>query len=139
MESVSRKEEGVSSVIQKKTQKKKSKYKRRLLNECKHCHRWLTCQSRGLCWKCWHTPGVKNSYPVLIDCRTIGVGTVITGIRRYPTPTQARPGTPEKVAVLEARAEAGEHLWHPDDAGDAPDTPYLISTLDQITNSTPTT
>jgi len=31
---------------------------------------------------------------------------------------------------------AGEHLWHPDDAGDAPDTPTLISTLNQITNPT---
>lgn len=35
--------------------------------------------------------------------------------RPCSTPTQARPATPEKLAVLIARAEAGEELWHPDD------------------------
>lgn len=32
-------------------------------------------------------------------------------------PTTARPGTPEKVAVLEARVKAGEQLNHPLDVG----------------------
>ena len=31
-------------------------------------------------------------------------------------PTTARPGTAEKIAVLAARLEAGEELWHADDA-----------------------
>lgn len=30
--------------------------------------------------------------------------------------TDARPGSPEKLAVLIARSLAGETLWHPDDA-----------------------
>ena len=34
-----------------------------------------------------------------------------------PEPTNARPGTPEKVAVLEARARLRQCLWHPCDAG----------------------
>jgi hypothetical protein len=34
-----------------------------------------------------------------------------------PEPTKARPGTPEKVAVLEARARLRQCLWHPCDAG----------------------
>jgi len=29
--------------------------------------------------------------------------------------TAARPGTQEKIAVLAARAQAGEELWHPGD------------------------
>jgi hypothetical protein len=33
-----------------------------------------------------------------------------------PTPTQALPGTPEKVAVLRERARLGQALWHPLDA-----------------------
>ena len=32
------------------------------------------------------------------------------------TPTQAPPGSAEKVAVLAARLEAGAGLWHPLDA-----------------------
>lgn len=33
-----------------------------------------------------------------------------------PEPTAAAPGTPEKVAVLEARAAKGQRLWNPADA-----------------------
>ncbi len=33
-----------------------------------------------------------------------------------PTPTEALPGTPEKVVVLEQRARMGVSLWHPLDA-----------------------
>jgi hypothetical protein len=33
-----------------------------------------------------------------------------------PEPTNALPGTVEKLDVLCARYEAGELLWHPDDA-----------------------
>ena len=34
------------------------------------------------------------------------------------SPTQHLPGSPGKLAVLEARAAAGESLWHPADAAD---------------------
>ncbi|KAA5542766.1 hypothetical protein FYK55_14700 [Roseiconus nitratireducens] len=34
---------------------------------------------------------------------------------REPAPTNALPGTPEKLEVLKARLEAGEHLHHQDD------------------------
>ena len=33
-----------------------------------------------------------------------------------PEPTDALPGTPEKVLVLEERARRGQCLWHPLDA-----------------------
>ncbi len=33
--------------------------------------------------------------------------------RTLPEPTDALPGTPEKVAVLEERARRGQQLWHP--------------------------
>lgn len=33
-----------------------------------------------------------------------------------PVPTDALPGTPEKVAVLTERARLKQRLWHPDDA-----------------------
>lgn len=31
------------------------------------------------------------------------------------TPTDTRPGSPEKIAIMIARREAGLHLHHPDD------------------------
>jgi hypothetical protein len=38
------------------------------------------------------------------------------GARPLPAaPTSAVPGSPEKLTVLEQRAESGENLWHPDD------------------------
>jgi hypothetical protein len=33
-----------------------------------------------------------------------------------PEPTNALPGSPEKVAILESRARRGVSLWHPKDA-----------------------
>lgn len=41
------------------------------------------------------------------------------------TPTLALPGSPEKLAVLEARAAAGVQLFHPRD-GDAEDRPQPL-------------
>jgi hypothetical protein len=40
-------------------------------------------------------------------------------------PTDARPGTPEKIAVLAARAERDEELWHPEDLS------YLVPNVPQ--------
>jgi hypothetical protein len=37
-----------------------------------------------------------------------------------PVPTDAEPGSPAKIAVLEARALAGQQLHHPDDRKDLP-------------------
>lgn len=33
----------------------------------------------------------------------------------YGESTEQRPGSIEKVKVLERRVKSGEHLWHPDD------------------------
>ena len=35
--------------------------------------------------------------------------------RGWPLPTNANPGTPEKIAILSARLESGAELHHPDD------------------------
>jgi hypothetical protein len=37
-------------------------------------------------------------------------------IDSLPLPTDALPGSPKKVAILEQRAAAGQALWHPLDA-----------------------
>ena len=85
---------------------------------CRHCgdpNRRVN-RPRGLCWVCYYAPGVRERYGPVAGF----VGSLTTkdyvGTRPMPEPTQARPQTPEKLAVLMERAERGESLWHPQDA-----------------------
>lgn len=83
---------------------------------CRHCRREPANRPRGLGWKRYYTPGVKDLYPSTSKFARRGAGN-ITGVQPLPAkPTDAVPGSAEKVAVLEARAAAGESLWHPKDA-----------------------
>src|SRR5438309_767525 len=83
---------------------------------CRHCHSAIVCRPRGLCWKCYYTPGVRELYPSTSKFGRRGVGNC-NGTRPLPTfPTQASPGTSEKIAVLAERARLKQCLWHPDDA-----------------------
>jgi hypothetical protein len=81
---------------------------------CRHCRagrvRW-----RGLCRACYELPDVRALYPSAGPCSPRGVASSDPG-RRPAAPTAAPPWSPAKVDVLAARAEAGEGLWHPDDA-----------------------
>jgi hypothetical protein len=79
---------------------------------CRHCGQEPATRSRGLGWKCYFTPGVREMYPSTSAYANRGHGRDTAG--RLPTkPTSARPGTPEKMAVMRARAAAGEVLFHP--------------------------
>ena len=80
---------------------------------CRHCGLWKANRPRGLCWHCFYTPGVREQYP---RGSRVGVGGGCGGYRTPAAPTSARPGSPEKVAVLEERARLGLSLWHPLDA-----------------------
>ncbi len=83
---------------------------------CRRCGRGRVNRPRGLCWKCFYTPGVRESYGPVDKYGRRGIGIGI-GYRcaPLPIPTRALPGTPEKLSVLESRAAAGECLWHPAD------------------------
>jgi hypothetical protein len=64
---------------------------------------------------CYYMPGVRELYPCTSKFGRRGLDN--TGRRSPPaTPTQALPGTPEKIAVLRERARLGLELWHPADA-----------------------
>jgi hypothetical protein len=83
---------------------------------CRHCQRSVVNRPRGLCWTCYYTPGVREQYPSTSKYAHRGIGN-FNG--PAPTPafaTDALPGTPEKVAVLEERARRKQSLWHPEDA-----------------------
>lgn len=82
---------------------------------CVHCAGAPVSRPRGLCWHCYHVPGVKERYPVASSVYgRRGVG-LFVGRGKTPRPTTAAPGTKEKLAVLAARAAAGEELFHPND------------------------
>lgn len=79
---------------------------------CRHCRQVHATEPRGLCLTCFCEPGVKERYPVGQYSPTReGHGTV-NRAARAPVPTLALPGTAEKIAVLEGRAERGESLFH---------------------------
>ncbi|HZU34440.1 MAG TPA: hypothetical protein VFA18_00955 [Gemmataceae bacterium] len=83
--------------------------------KCRHCGKGESSRPRGLCWTCYYTPGLRELYPSTskfarrgIECRGRP--------ELPPAPTRARPGSPEKVAILEQRARLHQALWHPEDA-----------------------
>jgi hypothetical protein len=83
---------------------------------CRHCKKHNVSRPRGLCWACFYRPDVRQRYPPKIAFVRHSHGTAV-GPRRLPLfPTQALPGTPEKIAVLTQRAGLGLELWHPEDA-----------------------
>lgn len=82
---------------------------------CRHCQRGLVNRPRGLCWSCYYKPGVRDQYPSESIYARRGVGGNNQGVDPPPYPTDAIPGTDEKVAVMEWRAENGYALWHPGD------------------------
>jgi hypothetical protein len=83
---------------------------------CRHCGRKRVNRPRGLCWSCYYKPGIRGRYPSTSKFGQRGIG---NDNRTTPLPTEptvARPGTPEKVAVMEQRARRRQSLWHPSDA-----------------------
>jgi hypothetical protein len=56
---------------------------------------------------------VRELYPTT---NRLGVGIRMRKVKPALQPTDARPGSPEKILVLGRRAELGQELWHPDDA-----------------------
>ena len=84
--------------------------------KCRHCQKSPVNRPRGLCWSCYYTPGVRDLYPSTSKFARRGVSDFNGRARLATRPTDALPGTPEKVAVLEERARLGLALWHPLDA-----------------------
>ena len=83
---------------------------------CRHCGRKEAARPRGLCWTCYQTLDIREQYSSISKFGRRGV-LDFYGLGVLPAaPTRALPGSPEKVAILEARANRREALWHPDDA-----------------------
>jgi hypothetical protein len=83
---------------------------------CRNCRKFNTNRPRGLCWSCYYTPGVRDRYPSTSKYARRGSG---NGAGPRPValaPTTAPPGSPEKVAVMERRADDKRAIFHPADA-----------------------
>ena len=88
----------------------------RLRALCRHCNRKPVNRPRSLCWGCYGRRGVRDLYPAETNqhgaARGVGLSTG-PGQRCEPTPV---PPGPERVAILAARAAAGQELHHAADA-----------------------
>ena len=83
---------------------------------CRHCQKVKSNRPRGLCWSCYYRPGVRDQYPSTSKYARRGVVDFNGKTAQAALPTNALPGTEEKVAVLADRARLGLSLWHPLDA-----------------------
>jgi hypothetical protein len=97
-----------------------------IIRGCRHCGYPNVNRPKGLCWSCYYTPGIRELYPssgpvvrgqdsVAGDYSRRGAG-LKNALGKEPAPTRARPGTPEKMAVLQGRVERQEFLFHQADA-----------------------
>ena len=82
---------------------------------CRHCHHGPISRPRGLCWSCYYTTGVRDLYPSTSKYGRRGLGN-FNGKGTLPAPTDAPPGSPEKILVLMQRVQNRQELWHPEDA-----------------------
>ena len=83
-----------------------------------HCGGGPVTRPRGLCWACYYQPRVRDLYRGVNEAgeRSIEGHRNLNLARPLPPePTQAQPGSEEKVRVLEQRRRDGYALWHPDD------------------------
>lgn len=87
---------------------------------CVHCGGRPPSRPRGLCWRCYYTPGVREQYltPSKYASRSPVNHGNLQQLPLSPVCAIGRPGTPEKIEELERRAAAGEELWHPGDRRD---------------------
>jgi hypothetical protein len=83
---------------------------------CRHCQEAPVSRPRGLCWNCYYDPAVRDLYPSTSKFGRRGVGNFHGSAPLPAFPTQAPPGSPEKIAVLTGRARLRQNLWHPEDA-----------------------
>jgi hypothetical protein len=84
---------------------------------CKSCQLRPGNRPRGLCNRCYMNLTIRESMPTIPQNFEVSPVPVTGPFPEPAYPTSAYPGTPEKIAILEARAMAGELLWHPLDAG----------------------
>lgn len=84
---------------------------------CRHCRRRPVNRPRGLCWKCFYTPGLRDRYGWrdVGGSSARGRGLANADPPPPPEPTPHLQGTEAKIRVLAERCAAGYGLWHSQD------------------------
>ena len=82
---------------------------------CRHCQKTRSNRPRGLCWSCYYTAGVRMLYPSTSKFARRGVGNFCGSAPLPAFPTDAAPGSEDKIRVLMERAVKRQALFHPDD------------------------
>lgn len=83
---------------------------------CRHCSYKPANRPRQLCFVCYNLQGVREQYEPIGQSGRFGAARFASRHPPLPKhPTLARAGSPEKMAVMEQRAQRGEQLFHPDD------------------------
>jgi hypothetical protein len=84
---------------------------------CVHCSnpRFPVNRPRGLCWRCYYTPGVKELHAPISYHGRRGEGGRNSHSPLDPNPTQTAPYSLEREAVYAFRAAAGYAIKHPED------------------------
>lgn len=92
---------------------KKRNTRSRQPTPCRHCG-LPGRRPKGLCWRCFNTPAINEQYQSTSKhCRR---GVSEHGSGDLGEPTDALPGTEDKMLVMEDRARRGLALFHPADA-----------------------
>lgn len=92
------------------------------LRWCQHCKRKIARRPRELCNRCYYTPEIRQIYePKLVQVhgdktyQSTFYNPPKSGLKPASQPTNARPGTTEKLTVFKERVANGEELFHPQD------------------------
>lgn len=83
--------------------------------KCRHCQKRKAIRPRGLCWGCYYRPGVRDLYPSTSKFARKGVGQRNSRWGK-DAPTEADPGSEEKLLTLERRAAQGLGLFQEGDS-----------------------
>lgn len=95
--------------------RKKRNTKTRQPTPCRHCG-LMGRRPKGLCWKCFSTPEINQQYQTQSKYHPNHMEKDFDGKAPLGSPTQALPGSEEKLQAMEDRARRGFAIFHPQDA-----------------------
>jgi hypothetical protein len=85
---------------------------------CRHCQQTKSNRPRGLCWTCYYTPGIREQHKSTSKFARKDVGAVTMLAPLPDSPTDATPGSEEKILIFIERVRLRQQLFHPLDASD---------------------
>lgn len=85
-------------------------------NPCRHCGTSGYIHRRGLCQRCYDKKKIRHLHGPVSPFGNKALTYDCAGGRPLPKPTDAIPGSPEKIAVMAERFRKRQQIHHPRDA-----------------------